>query len=165
MDSLVKLYLERAENELQLARVIFEVTSNKKLQRDVFHLDRDFSFFSGVIAHSYYAIFYSAKAYLLSKGIKVRAPNEHKKAFEAFKKLVNNGVVDAELLKLDETMVVRAGALLGLFKIEKRKRGRFTYQRLSQANKEPAEESMGNSTTFFKHMFGLVQSSQRQAKR
>lgn len=165
MDSLVKLYLERAENELQLARVIFEVTENKKLQRDVFHLDMDFSFFSGVITHSYYAIFYSAKAYLLSKGIKVRAPYEHKKAFDAFKKLVSDGVVDVELLKLYETMVIRAGALLGLFKIEKRKRGHFTYQRLPQANKEPAKESIGNSATFFKHMFGLAQSRQRQAKK
>ena len=37
------------------------------------------TYYSAVIAHSYYSIFYGAKAYLAKKGVEVSAPEEHKK--------------------------------------------------------------------------------------
>ena len=51
-----------------------------------------------------------------------------------------------------ELYLQRAEALLGIFSIEKRKRGEFTYQKLPQANREPAEESLNNALFFFKNM-------------
>jgi len=57
-----------------------------------------------------------------------------------------------ELLKIYQKMVVRADALLGIFSMEKRKRGEFTYQKLPQANKEPAQESLNNASFFFKNI-------------
>ena len=83
MDSNIKLLLERAENELDLAKVIFTTTEDKSIQTEVFHLNKIQTFYSSVISHSYYCIFYSAKAYLLMKGIKTEAPEVHKKTFEA----------------------------------------------------------------------------------
>lgn len=53
-------------------------------------------------------------------------------------------------------MVIRAEELLGIFSIEKRKRGEFTYQKLPQANKEPAEESLDNASSFFKNINNVL---------
>jgi uncharacterized protein (UPF0332 family) len=96
-----------------------------------------------------------AKAYLLTKGIKTDAPEEHKKTYDAFKKLVEQGAVDIELLKIYQQLMTRADTLLLIFQKEKRKRGAFTYKTLPQANKGPAKESITNAETFFKHIFAL----------
>jgi len=153
MSDEAELYLQRAENELVAAQMLFEVSNNPKLQKEQFKLEKDFTFYSTVIGHSYYSIFYSAKAMLIKTSIKTEAPEVHKKTLEAFEKyLVNTGKLDMELLKIYQKMVVRADALLGIFSMEKRKRGEFTYQKLPQANREPAEESLNNALFFFKNM-------------
>ena len=117
-----------------------------------FNVTKVDTYFSSVISHAYYAIFYSAKAYLLKKGIKTKVPNEHKKNFKEFKKLVKEGIVDKELLEIYEDIIIKAETLLGIFKDEKKNRGEFTYQKLAQANKEPAIKSLDNSRIFFKHI-------------
>ena len=153
MSDEAELYLQRAENELVAAQMLFEVSNNPKLQKEQFKLEKDFTFYSTVIGHSYYSIFYSAKAMLIKTSIKTEAPEVHKKTLEAFEKyLVNTGKLDMELLKIYQKMIVRADALLGIFSMEKRKRGEFTYQKLPQANKEPAQESLNHASFFFKNM-------------
>ena len=153
MSDEAELYLQRAENELVAAQMLFEVSNNPKLQKEQFKLEKDFTFYSTVIGHSYYSIFYSAKAMLIKTSIKTEAPEVHKKTLEAFEKyLVNTGKLDMELLKIYQKMVVRADALLGIFSMEKRKRGEFTYQKLPQANQEPAQESLNNASFFFKNI-------------
>lgn len=85
--------------------------------------------------------------------IKTEAPEVHKKTLEAFEKyLVKTGKLDVELLKIYQKMVVRAEELLEIFSKEKGKRGRFTYQKLPQANQEPAKESFDNASFFFKNI-------------
>ena len=153
MNGETELYLQRAENELIAAKMLFDISSNTKLQREQFKLEKDFTFYSSVINHSYYSIFYSAKASLIEIGIKTDAPEVHKKTLEAFKNyLVKTGKLDIELLKIYREMVVRAEELLGIFSKEKSKRGRFTYQKLPQANREPAKESFDNASFFFKNI-------------
>ena len=153
MNDEAELYLQRAENELVTAQMLFEVSNNPTLQKEQFRLEKDFTFYSPVIGHSYYSIFYSAKAILIENGIKTEAPEVHKKTLEAFEKyLVSTGKLDMELLKIYQKMVVRADALLGIFSMEKQKRGEFTYQKLPQANKEPAQESLNNASFFFKNV-------------
>lgn len=148
-----ELYLQRAENELVAAQMLFDVSSNPTLQKEQFRLEKEFTFYSTVISHSYYSIFYSAKAILIKNGIKTEPPEVHKKTLEAFEKhLVSTGKLDMELLKIYQKMVVRADALLGIFSMEKRRRGKFTYQKLPQANREPAEESLNNALFFFKNI-------------
>ena len=153
MNGETELYLQRAENELVAAQMLFDISSNTKLQREQFKLEKDFTFYSSVINHSYYSIFYSAKASLIKIGIKTDAPEVHKKTLEAFEKyLVKTGKLDFELLKIYREIVVRAEELLGIFSKEKGKRGRFTYQKLPQANREPAKESFDNASFFFKNI-------------
>lgn len=154
MDSLFKLYLKRAQNELNLSSVVMKVSDDKEMQVSVFKVQED-TYYSAVISHAYYSIFYAAKAYLLTKGVKTQPPEEHKKTLEEFRILAGKGVVDVELLKLYEKMVVKAETLLNIFQLEKRKRGKFTYRTLPQANREPAKESIENAQTFFRHIYNL----------
>ncbi|MBI2144073.1 HEPN domain-containing protein [Candidatus Woesearchaeota archaeon] len=146
--------MKRAQNELNLSTIITKVSDNKEMQISVFKIPED-TYYSAAISHAYYCIFYAAKAYLLAKGVKTEAPEEHKKTFEEFSKLVEKGTIDVELLRIYEKMLVRADALLTIFEIEKGKRGRFTYKTLPQANREPAKESIENAQIFFKHLYNL----------
>ena len=153
----LKLYLERAQNEFELARIIIQITGDEKMQQEVFKVSNPLTFYSAAISHAYYCIFYSAKAYLLKKGIKVSPPEEHRKTYEAFKSMVDKGELDVELLMLYEKVLIKADKLLDIFRIEKKKRGDFTYSKLAQANKEPAEESIEHAREFFRHVYGLCE--------
>lgn len=150
MDS--KLYLERAENELKLADILFSLSATPNIQKEIFNIKDPETYYSAVISHSYYTIFYATKAYLSKKGIKVKAPEEHKKAYDAFKVFVDNGELDVALLKIYKEAILRAEVLLGIFKEEKQKRGKFTYRTIPQANKDPAKESMQHAAFFFKNI-------------
>ncbi len=127
------------------------------MQEEVFHAKTTHTFYSAVISHAYYAIFYSAQAYLLMKGTKTRPPEEHRKVFEAFKGLVDKGIVDVELLRLYEEVLVRADTLLSILETERKKRGEFTYQQIAQANLAPARESLEHARLFFRHIYQLCE--------
>lgn len=157
MDSTVKIFLQRALNELTVAKLLFEV-SNDSIQKETFHIEEDMTFYSAVIAHSYYSIFYAAKAILLTKKIKTESPEIHKKTYDAVKKeFVDSGVIDIELLKIYNKMIVRADELLQIFKDEKWKRGHFTYQTIPQANKIPAKQSIDNALYFLKNIKAIIE--------
>ena len=157
MDLNYNLYLERANNEIKFADIALIVSKNKELQINVFKIEQPETYYSSVISHSFYCIFYSAKAYLAKKGIKTEAPEEHKKTYEEFRRLVFLGTIDKELLRIYDEIIVKADTLLGIFKTEKKKRGEFTYQKLSQANLEPANKSLENAKTFLKHIRKLCE--------
>ena len=151
------LYLQKAENELIVAELLFEISHNEALQKEQFRLEKQFTFYSSVINHAYYSIFYAAKAILIKEGIKTEAPEVHRKTVAAFETyLVATGKLDAELLIIYKKMITRADALLEIFSKEKRKRGIFTYQKLPQANREPAQESLNNASLFFKNINKVI---------
>lgn len=156
MDFEYKLYLARSENELNLSIMIQKISDDKNIQIEIFKLKED-TYYSAVISHSYYSIFYAAKAYLFLKGIKTSAPEEHKKTFEEFSKMVDKGTVDMELLIIYKNMLIKADTLLHIFELEKSKRGKFTYRRIPQANQEPAKESINNARIFFNNIYKLCE--------
>lgn len=157
MDSMVKIYLERALNEISAAKLLFEV-SNDKDKKEEFQIDEDTTYYSAVISHSYYAIFYSAKSILLTKGIKTESPEVHKTTFELFKKeFVDSGILDVELINIYKKMIVKADELLQIFKEEKWKRGYFTYKTIPQANKEPAEQSINKAINFVSNIRAILE--------
>ena len=150
MDSKVDLYIKRARTEMNMAIVLLESSNNKILHE--FDIPENETFYSGVISHCYYSIFYCAKAMLLTKRIDTKAPEVHKKTLNAFKgQFINTGILDTKLFLIYKKMIVRAEGLLEIFKAEKRKRGDFTYNTIAQANIEPANKSLENAKTFFKH--------------
>ena len=156
MGSLTEIHVDRANNEVMAAESLKRLSDSGKDKLN-FGLPDDISFYSSVISHSYYAIFYAAKALLLTKGIETKAPEIHKKTFEEFEKnFVGTKELDVILLKIYKKMIVRADELLGIFKDEKWKRGHFTYQTIPQANKEPAEDSLKNSKFFVSNIMKAI---------
>ena len=158
MDSMnrERLFLQRSENELNLAKSIFRISSDGELKLEL-ELKPETTFYSNVISACYYCVFYSAKSLLMKNGIKTKAPEEHKKTYDEFECLVSKGIIDVELMKIYKTMAVRANELLGIFRKEKKKRGHFTYQRIPQANMIPAEESIENAEKFFRNIYLIVE--------
>ncbi|MEK6887668.1 MAG: hypothetical protein AABX14_01855 [Candidatus Aenigmatarchaeota archaeon] len=157
MDSMARLFAERARNELKIAEVLLRFSEDTDAKM-VFGIQESMTFYSGAIAHAYYCIFYSAKAVLATKDIKTSAPKIHKKTFDAFKKhFVDTGIIDAELLKIYRSMIIRADDLLEIFSLEKSKRGDFTYKTIPQANRKPAEESLKNAKTFAINIFKIIE--------
>ena len=156
MDTLVNQYLKRAGNEIRLTIILMKLSqSDEKVNLGA---EKEDTFYSSVISHSYYSIFYSAKAILLTKGVKTDFPEVHKKTLEEFKKyFVDSGILDLELFKIYHKMIVRADELLGLFQQEKRKRGQFTYKTIPQSNIEPAEESIKNAKKFVSHIKQIIE--------
>ena len=63
-----------------------------------------------------------------------------------------NGESELYLQRAENELISMAEELLGIFSKEKGKRGRFTYQKLPQANREPAKESLDNASFFFKNI-------------
>src|SRR3989338_7130850 len=157
MDSQVEIFIKRANNELLAAESLKRLSEEIKF-KDEFSIPQDATFYSSVISHAYYAIFYSAKAILLTKNIKTDAPEVHKKTLEEFKKnFVDSGILDLELLKIYNKMIIRADELLFLFKEEKRKRGQFVYKTIPQANIEQAEESIENAKKFLVNIKKIIE--------
>ena len=157
MDSLVEIFMERANNEILAAESLKKLSESGKLKEEL-SLPEKTTFYSSVISHSYYAIFYAAKAILLTKNIKTTSPDVHKKTFELFREhFVDNGLLDVKLLKIYRELVIRADELLEIFKEEKWKRGTFTYKTIAQANKSPAEDSLKNTKKFVSNIITVIQ--------
>lgn len=156
---MVEIYLNRANNEILLAQSIKRL-SEKSEDKENFKLPSDITFYSSVISHSYYAIFYSAKALLLTKNIKISSPEVHKKTFDKFKEtFVDTGILDVNLLNIYKRMIIRADQLLQIFSDEKWKRGHFTYNTIPQANKEPADDSLERARLFFNNIRKIIKTN------
>jgi len=65
MDSMAEIYIERARNEIMAAESLKKL-SEEKTQKQTFRIPSNTTFYSSVISHSYYAIFYAAKSILLT---------------------------------------------------------------------------------------------------
>ncbi len=157
MDSMVELFTERAKNEILAAQSLKTLSEETRFKED-FQLSDDVTFYSSVISHSYYAIFYAAKAILLTKGIKTYAPEVHRKTIEEFEKnFVDTGILDVKLLEIYNKIVVRADELVEIFRDEKWKRGKFTYRTIPQANKGPAEDSLKNAMFFVSNVIKVIE--------
>ena len=104
MDSESEIYIKRARNEINLSKMIMKISEDGKIQANIFEMPED-TYQGGVISHAYYSIFYMTKAYLIVKDIKTNPPEEHKKTYEEFKKLVEKGIIDVELLKIYQQLL------------------------------------------------------------
>ncbi len=159
-DPKIKIYLERAEKEIILGKTNLEISLNKDLKKTL-NVPEHMTFLNDVISEFYYSIFYAAKAYLLSKGVETKIPNEHKKTYSKFKKIVKSGKLDKKLLEIYNTEAEKAEVLLNIFSDEKKKRGRFVYNVDFNANLPYASESMENAIKFVSTIKMLIEQEER----
>ncbi len=155
MVSETELYLKRAEEKVLLAKLCFDI-STKSETKKYLGVSENQTFFNDIISLSYYSIFYSAKAYLISKGIITSPPEEHKKTYEEFANFVRIGVLDKELLDIYENAAIEAETLLNIFFIGKRNRGKFTYNVNANANLPFASDSIENAKKFTRILTTIV---------
>ncbi|OGJ19069.1 hypothetical protein A3K73_01995 [Candidatus Pacearchaeota archaeon RBG_13_36_9] len=152
MDSKVSLFMDRAQNSIFASQALKKISEDDSIKK-TFGFTKEDSFYSSVINHSYYAIFYAAKAYLLSRNIPLKSKQgQHQQVYFEFRKLVQGGEIEKELLRIYEENKLKAEVLLDILKSEKEKRTDFTYETIPQANKTPAEESLNNALTFISHI-------------
>ena len=152
MDSTINLLIKRAENEISLADKIKKMSEDSET-KTFMEIPEEMTFYSAVISHSYYAIFYSAKAYLISKNIIFKSEQgQHQQVYFEFRKLVQAGIINNELLKIYEEAMDKAEVLLEILKTERGKRKDFTYETLPQSNRKPAEDSIKNAMFFVSHI-------------
>lgn len=157
MDLMIRNYIKRSENEILAAQILFRLSHDEDC-RNYMEIDERATFYSSVISHSYYSIFYAANAILLTRNIRTSYPDVHKKTLEEFSKnFVETGVLDAALLEIYRKMAVRADELLRIFSEERWKRGNFTYSTIPQANREPAQESINNAKFFVSNIIKAIE--------
>lgn len=152
MDSKVSLFMDKAQNEIFASQTLKRISEDDSLKK-IFGFSKDVTFYSSVINHSYYAIFYAAKAYLISKNIPLKSKQgQHQQVYFEFGKLIKIGEIEKELLKIYKENKLKAEVLLEILKSERGKRADFTYETIPQANKAPAEESLNNAIIFISHI-------------
>ncbi|MBI2631700.1 HEPN domain-containing protein [Candidatus Pacearchaeota archaeon] len=156
MDSKDKLLIERAEHEIVVADLLYSL-SNDSPEKTALNVSSGSTFYSAVISHAYYAIFYSAKYYLLSKNILIPEQGQHNFVYQRFKKLAKTGELDKELLEIYKDTKIKAEALLLILESEEEKRTEYTYKTYPQANKLPAEKSLENAKFFVSHIRKFVE--------
>ncbi|OIO64995.1 hypothetical protein AUJ68_04305 [Candidatus Woesearchaeota archaeon CG1_02_57_44] len=148
MDS--ALYLSRAENELVLADIIMRLSSDAQLQQRLVSTQKPLTFYSAVISHAYYCMFYAAKAYLLHCGIQTKPPEEHRKTCRAFArvwKAVNGDPA--------------ASTLQQWLREERDKRSSSAYHRSAQHNRKPAQASLDRARIFYPCIYARLHTSDK----
>lgn len=159
MDSEAEILLERANNEFTLALSIKKISEDAEMATKL-EIPGGMTFYSSVISHAYYSIFYAAKAYLRSKKIKFRSKQGiHQQVYIQFRQFVIKKTLDKELLIIYDNIKDKADMLLGIIGEEKRKRKVFTYETIPQANIAPADESLLNARTFISHIKSILEKS------
>ncbi len=157
MDLKVKIFQERADSELVTAKALRKLSEDERA-KEVLGTPLNSSFYSGVIGHAYYAIFYSAQAYLVYNNISLSSEQgTHQQVYFKFKQLVERGIFEKELFYIYEDIQAKAQMLLGILVTEKNKRKEFTYETIPQANKLPADDSIGNANIFISHINDFIE--------
>ncbi len=155
MDLEVESSIKRMDNELIAAEALFKLSESSEA-KVLLKVPMGETFYSSVISHAYYSIFYGAKAYLLKKGFSIPEQGQHNAVYISFRKLVRQGKIAEELFDLYEEVRVKAETLLEIFEKEVENRTKFTYKTLAQANKDPARDSITNAHTFLLEIKGLI---------
>jgi len=143
----VEFFLKNAEDSLQSARCLFEVST----KHDYLGYD-NLAGFLWVINASYYSMFYMARALIESSGIKLKADlSIHALTFDTFVYYFYlTGKLQKQLFefyaaaKEDAAELLgqqRAGEIIEEYSYEKRKREEFTYETGDHAMKSKAEMS------------------------
>lgn len=145
---LIGLMAKKANNNLKLARTIFDLSKNEQKKESMGLMAAD-SFFDWVIITAYYAMFHMAHAILATKKVKIKNIRVHEATLVAFAHhFIVSKELEADMFFIYEDAEGRAEQLFNSLSDERRKRGHFTYEKLPKANMDPAQESLENATRF-----------------
>jgi uncharacterized protein (UPF0332 family) len=147
MVSKVEAYLGRAENNIVLAKHLYELSTHACMREDM-NLKEDMTFLGDVVSLSYYSIFYAAKAYTISNGSRGTAKTVHADTYEMLEKELYSKGFGAKTKEVYEALMIDSRKLLDIFINEKNKRGSYTYNPMSKAKLRNAKASIENAEIF-----------------
>ncbi len=162
----IEFFLENSQKSLSSAQLLYEVSTNKKMQEAT--NQKDFDGFLWVVNASYYSIFYIARALLEKDGIKLKGDASiHMLAFDALahyfyftgrlQKQLMEAYAEAEKEATELLGQKRAHELIENYFDEKDKRGKFTYHMGEKALQSKAKTSLDRAKNFFHEMRILLQ--------
>jgi uncharacterized protein (UPF0332 family) len=162
----VKFFLDNAENSLDSAKLLFNVSTNDSIKNDLGF--PDFNGFLWVINSSYYSMFYMARALLEKNGIKIKRDfSIHSITFDSLVyyfyltgKLQKKLIEDLEEAREEASEILgneKAKQLIEDYFHEKRKRGRFTYEMGTIAMRNKAETSLKRAKLFNEEIRKIIE--------
>jgi len=162
----VDFFLNNAENSLNSAKLLFEVSTKNELKNTTGF--PNFNGFLWVINSSYYSMFYLVRALLENEGIKIKTETSiHAVVFDALvyffyltqklqKKLIED-FAEAEAEALEILGKEKAKELIENYFYEKKKRGIFTYEMGAIAMQNKAQTSLERAKKFNEEIRKLIE--------
>ncbi len=161
----VDFFLSNADKSLNSANVLYDLSTDKKMQENTGYLD--FDGFLWVVNACYYSMFYMARALLESEGIKIKSDmSVHAITFDA---VINffylNGKLQKRLIEDFAEAKEEASELLGKQKAdaliedyfwEKGKRSTFTYNTKEVVIKAKAKTSIERAKMFTEEIKKII---------
>lgn len=162
----VKFFLNNAENSLNSAKLLFEVSTKNELKNATGF--PNFNGFLWVINSSYYSMFYMARALLENEGIKIKTEMSiHTVVFDALVyyfyltgKLQKKLIEDLAEAKEETSEILgkeKAKELIEDYFYEKKKRGLFTYEMGTTAMQNKAQTSLERAKKFSEEIRKIIE--------
>ena len=162
----VKFFLNNAENSLNSAKLLFEVSTKNELKNTTGF--PNFNGFLWVINSSYYSMFYMARALLENEGIKVKTElSIHAVVFDALVyyfyltgRLQKKIIEDFTEAKEETSEILgkeKAKELIEDYFYEKKKRGIFTYEMGATAMQNKAQTSLERAKKFNEEIRKIIE--------
>lgn len=164
----VEFFLTNADNSLNSANALFDLSTDKGLQEKTGYLN--FNGLLWVVNASYYSMFYMVRALLENQGIKIKSDlSVHAIAFDALVHFFYlTGKLQEKLIEDFAEAKEEAAELLGKQKadqliedyfFEKGKRATFTYETGAVVIKAKAKTSIERSTAFNEELRKIIDNS------
>jgi len=164
----VDFFLTNAQDSLQSAKLLLDVSTNEKLQEATGYLN--FNGFLWVINASYYSMFYMVRALLDNSGIKLKSDlSVHGLAFDALvyyfyitgrlQKSLIELFIEAKDEAADLLGKETADELIANYFYEKRKRAKLTYEIGELAMQNKARTSVQRAEQFNREIKRIIESS------
>jgi uncharacterized protein (UPF0332 family) len=162
----IKFFLNNAENSLNSAKLLFEVSTKNELKSTTGF--PDFNGFLWVINSSYYSMFYMARALLEKEGIKIKTDlSIHAVIFDALvyyfyltgklqKKLIED-FIEAKKEVSEILGEEKAKELIEDYFYEKKKRATFTYEMGAIAMQNKAQTSLERAKRFNEEIRKIIE--------
>jgi uncharacterized protein (UPF0332 family) len=160
-----EFFAKNSRNSFDSARLLFEVSTNKALQKSSGF--SDFDGFLWVINSSYYSMFYMTRALLESRGVKIKTDlSVHSIVLEALiYYFYLTGKIEKNIIEEFKEAGEESGEILGKEKAkeliedytsEKDKRSKFTYEMGAIAMENKAKTSLERAKRFNEEIRKLI---------
>lgn len=163
-EEFTNFFLENAKKTLRTANALYDLSTNKELQKQTGQ--QDFDGHLWVINTSYYAMFYATRALLEQNGVKLRAEQSiHALCFDVLihffylNKKLHKQLIEAYAQAAAEAneLLATADELIENYYFEKNKRATFTYETGKTAMQTKAQTSLKRARKYVEKLRTIIE--------